>query len=201
MSGSLAGQLWDQVTIAGMFGFHIGQICLLAAWGAFSRQIWFLRIPRFLSLVVWLFFFDTLGAYLIEGEIAKSLAEEFAAYELLLLLPPLIILVTWRILSGLRFSCRAATHEQVYQFSTKQLFLITAEAAALLALGRVVLNWRAEEFWSGLTGMRPEELIPVAASLTVLPVVPYGLARHRTWPRFLILTAYFMLSSFLLACA
>jgi len=191
--------IYAQLIIAGLFGLHIGQICLVASWAAFSGQTWFPRTLRFLSLAAWLFLVDALGAYLVEGDIAKSLIEELAAYELLLILPPLLILVAFGILSGRRFLNRATHHPSSHQFSTKHLLLITADIAAMLALGRIVLSWKPDHFWDGLTGMRPEELIPVAASLTVLPAVFYGLARNRTWTRFLILTVYFVLSSFSVA--
>lgn len=188
---------------SGLVGFQIGQLMLVATWCAFAGQSLFLRTARFLSLAAWLFLLDRLGEYLVVGGIAKLIVEEYAAYKVLQILPPLCILVVWGLCSGRRFVPISQPQVNGFQFSTRQLLLVTAEAAALLALGRVVLSWNkdaAEEFWNGLTGNRSYELIPVVVSVTLLPVIVYGLGQNRTLSRLLVLIACLVLASFILAC-
>lgn len=188
---------------SGLVGFQIGQLMLLATWCAFAGQSLFLRTIRFLSLAAWLFLLDRLGEYLVVGEIAKVIVEEYAAYKVLQILPSLVILVVWGLCSGRKFVPNSQPQVKGFQFSTRQLFLVTAEAAALLALGRVVLSWNknaAEEFWNGLTGNRFDELILVVVSVTLLPVIVYGLGRNWSFSRLFALIACLVLASFILAC-
>jgi|GEM_PF-4936996 hypothetical protein len=188
----------------GIWGLHIGQSILLACWGAFATQAWFWRIPRFLSLAAWLFLVEVLGLYVAEGDIVTTIVEELAALQLLFLLPPLLILLAWRLWSRRGISRASDSQVRASQFGILQLLLITAEAAALLAIGRIVLRWNknaAEEFWAGLTGNLPEELIPLVVSVAILPAVFCGLSRRHTWPRLLILTLYLTIPSYLWAWA
>ena len=130
------------------------------------------------------------------------LVEEFAAYGLLMILTPLVTLVAWSLWTGRRLRFGTAPHVVARQFSTAQLLLITTEAAALLALGRVVLRWNrnaADEFWMGLTYNGPEGLFPVFLGVTLLPVVYFGLVRNRTWGGGLLLALYIIASTLSLA--
>ena len=189
--------------LSGLFGFHHGQIALLVCWGAFATQPWFVRIPRFLALTVWFLLFGLLGAYVLAGDGAKQLAEETTAYTLLLTLPSLLVLFSFRAITGCQFHAGPAT-PVVLQFGTKHLLLITAEAAALLALGRILIPWHSrggEQFWAGFTGNRLGELIPLDIAATILPVVIFGSARIRSWWPYAVLALYLMVPSFILACA
>jgi hypothetical protein len=184
------------------FGLQIGQIALLASWVAFANQHWLLRIPRFLALTAWVLFLGFLGEYVVEGESARSLVEEHSAYMLLQLFLPVAILF------GIRAGCaRQFLHgdlekdKHAWQFNTRTLLLVTAELAALLALGRVVLPRRLSiaEFWTGLTENRTEEMIPALVTLTILPVVFFGLARQHSWKSYLTIGLYLALAALAVA--
>ena len=145
------------------FGLQIGQIALLASWAAFASQHWLVRIPRFLALTAWVLFLGFLGEYVIEGESARSLVEEHTAYMLLQLLIPTVILSGSRAARAREFFHRDLENDKrAWQFNTRALLLVTAELAAFLAIGRVVLprHLSMVEFWTGLTGNRTEEIIP-----------------------------------------
>lgn len=180
------------------FGLQIGQIVLLASWVAFASQHWLLRIPRFLALTAWVLFLGFLGEYVIEGDVARSLVEEHAAYMLLQLLIPIVILSSFRAARAREFfHCDLENDKRAWQFSTRALLLVTAELAALLAIGRVVLPRRLSmaEFWTGLTENRTEELIPALVTLTILPVVFFGLERRHSWKGYLALLFYLVLAA------
>ncbi|MGI8980417.1 MAG: hypothetical protein ACR2FY_14410 [Pirellulaceae bacterium] len=185
-----------------LFGFLIGQLTLLATWGAFADQPWFLRIPRFLALTAWSLVFMFLGEYLAEGVSAKRLVEEYSAYPLLLLTSPVVVLFSIRASRGRRFMHHDSEQGQsVWQFSTRRLLLVTSELAAFLAIGRIVLpaSFSRAEFWAALTGHRIEEILPAFVSVTVLPVLLIGIARQQTWQRHLAIGLYFLLPSLVLA--
>lgn len=188
--------------IAVLFGFQIGQIVLLASWGAFANQLGMIRIPRFLALTAWTLLFVFLGEYLCDGVSATLLIEEQSAYVILLLLSPVVVLFSFRAAFGRGFTHGDAEQGMIaWQFSTRRLLLVTAELAALLALGRVVLagKFKGAEFWAALTGNRPEEIIPAAVSVTILPVVFLAIARERTWQRYLATGLYLLASTLCLA--
>jgi hypothetical protein len=191
--------------LSGLFGLRVGQINLLVCWGAFADSPWFLRIPRFFALAAWFLLLGFLGEYLLRGDPARREVEEKAAYSLLLILPPLLALFGYWAVTGCQFMPAGAISSKVkYQFSTKQLLLITAEVAALLALGRVLISWHpriAVEFWTAVNGNRPEELIPAALAITILPAVFAGLIRIRSWRALAGLALYLAVPSFVLACA
>ena len=173
--------------IAVLYGFQIGQIVLLASWVAFADQLWLLRILRFSALTAWTLLVVFLGEYLCDGVMATLLVEEQSAYIFLLLLSPVVVLFGFRAAFRGGFTHGNAEHGMnAWQFSTRRLLLVTAELAALLALGRVVLagKFSSAEFLAALTGFRPEEIIPAGVSVTILPVVFLALARERTWQRY-----------------
>jgi hypothetical protein len=176
-----------------LLGIQVGQIVLIASWGAFADQHAFLRIPRLLTLVAWFSLLGFLGEYAIEGEIVKFLVEEHFAYTLILVLIPVITLFVFRAASARQFLYRnSQQRKHGWQFNIRRLLLITAEVAALLALARVVLprNFRLNEVWLALTELQTLEIIPAAVSTTVLPVVFFGLARQRSWRGYLLLGLY-----------
>jgi hypothetical protein len=180
------------------FGLQIGQIALLASWVAFASQHWLVRIPRFLALTAWVLFLGFMGEYVIEGEVARSLVEEHAAYMLLQLLIPVVILFGFRLARARQFFHRdLENNKRAWQFNTRALLLVTAELATLLAIGRVVLPRRLSmaEFWTGLTENRTEEIIPALVTLTILPVVFFGLERRRSWKGYLALVFYLVLAA------
>ncbi len=183
-------------------GFLIGQLTLLASWGAFADQPWFLRIPRFLALTAWLLAVLFLGEYLARGESQMRLVEEYSAALVLLLISPVVVLFSVRASLGRQFLHDNSEQEKnAWQFTTRRLLLVTTELAAFLALGRFVLprTFSMVEFWSALTGHRPEELTSLFVSVTVLPVFFIGLARRRTWQRHLAIGLYFLLPALGLA--
>ncbi len=190
------------LALAWPLGFQMGQLILVVCWCSFAGQPWYLRIPRFLLLLAWLFRFEMMGIYFVRSDLVEVMVEEYAAFNFLMLLSPLLVLNFYGLCSGSRFRQDSHQRSARYQFSTRSLLLITAELSALLGLGRVVMHWNrngVEEFWSALSGYRPEELMPVVISLTVLPAAFHGLSRQRTWLRLLFLNLYLALPPFVMA--
>lgn len=180
------------------FGLEIGQITLLASWVAFANQHWFLRIARFLTLAAWVLLLKVLGQCVVQNESAKLLVEEHSAYMLLQLLFPVVILLCFHATCARQFLHRdSEPKKNAWQFHTRTLLLVTAELGALLAMARVVLPRRISlaEFWMGLTENRTEEMIPHLMTLTILPVVFFGLARQRSWKGYLALGFYLVLAA------
>lgn len=128
-------------TLVGVFyGFQTGQIVLLACWGGLASQPWFLRLPRFLCLTVWMQLLEILGEYLCDGDGAGQLAEEYIAGKFLVLLTPALVLISFGVIQGGRLvPTRAKGPINSWQFGTRRLLLLTAEAAVLLAIARIVL--------------------------------------------------------------
>lgn len=183
-------------------GFLIGQLTLLASWGAFADQPWFLRIPRFLALTAWLLAVLFLGEYLARGESQMRLVEEYSAALVLLLISPVVVLFSVRASLGRQFLHDNSEKEKnAWQFTTRRLMLVTTELAVFLALGRFVFprTFSVGEFLTALTGRRPEELTSLFVSVTVLPVFFIGLASRRTWQLHLAIGLYFLLPALGLA--
>ncbi|MBC7853905.1 MAG: hypothetical protein IAF94_10745 [Pirellulaceae bacterium] len=183
-------------------GFLTGQLTLLASWGAFADQPWFLRIPRFISLMAWSLAFIFLAEYLTEGVSAKRLVEEYSAALVLLLISPVVVLFSIRAGFGRQFLYDDSQQaKNAWQFTTRHLLFVTTELAVFLALGRFVFppTFSMAEFWTALTGHRPEEMTYLFVSVTVLPVFFIGLARRRTWQLYLAIGLYFLLPALGLA--
>ena len=189
---------------AGVYGFQIGQLVLLASWGALAGEIWLYRIPRFIALMVWLFLLELLGERLVLGSISSTLVEEQLAYKLILVSAPVVVIFTAGIFGSRRFlpseSPRPARN---WQFSIVGLMRITAELAVLLAIARFVLPSRFEfgEFSTALESFQMEELIPAMVSASVLPVAFFGLERSRTWWSYWALGLYLVILALTLASA
>lgn len=187
-----------------LFGFQTGQIVLVAAWVAFSGQRLFPRVARSLALGAWLLLLNALGETLIEGEAATRLIEEHLAHLLLQLCFPVAILFGFGVASHRRFLRSDSRPEsKVWQFNTRTLLLITAELAALLALGRLVLprNFRFDEIWPALIGNQIYEILPAAVGATILPIVFFALGRRRTRSGYLTMGSYLLISTLALSLA
>ena len=190
--------------VAGLYGFQIGQILLLASWGAFAGQPWFIRLPRFLALTAWMLLLSSLGEGLFLGWFSTSMTEEQCALTLIQMVLPVLVLFGYGVCIQRRFlSDDPQQGKSTWQFSTRQLMLVTAELAVLLALGKIVLDRRfnSAEFWTALN-LRfylVPELVPLLVSVTTLAVVFVGLAKWRHCPRFVTLGIYLLSCSFLVA--
>jgi hypothetical protein len=198
----LPSDFWNQYAalafLSGLSGVQIGQLALLACWGAFANQPWNLRIPRFLALTAWVLILGFLGTYLVEGDLAKLLVEETLLSSLLMAAPFVVLLVMGAV-SGSRFTPGESEPCKIsWQFSTRRLLLITAELAILLAIGRIVLpgNPKPSEFWTALTGYRMSETIPLLSGLFILPAAFLAIARQRTWQRHFGLVMFLLITAF-----
>ena len=181
------------VLVSAMEGILIGQVVLVACWGAFAGQPWYLRFLRFWALGVWGNLMSAVGLLLIEGESAKRLAEEHAALCVLQLLIPLAVLCTYGAVSARRFrSSEAVSRKNAWQFGIRNLLLLTVEAAFLLALARIALprNYSIADFWTGLSQNRPIEILPSVVSVTILPVVFLALGNRAAWQTWLAAGIY-----------
>jgi hypothetical protein len=190
--------------VAGLYGFQIGQILLLVSWGAFAGQPWFLRLPRFLALTAWMLLLSSLGDGLLLGWFSTSVMEEQSALTLIQMVSPVVVLFSFGFFSRRRFtSGNSEKGKKIWQFSIRRLMLITTELALLFALGKIVLDKRfvGGEFWIALN-LRfylTQELIPLAVSVTTLPIVFVGLSSRRHWLLRLALVLYLLLCSLLTA--
>ena len=183
-------------------GLLVGQIVLIACWGAFANQPVPLRIFRFVVLCAWFALLRFLAEFAIEGEIVKLLVEENIVHTLMQFIVPLGVLLSFRFLFRRQFQLRELDQGKfVWQFNIRELLFITFELAALLALAKVVLprNFHWDEIWPALKGLQDWELTQFAVSTTVLPAVFLGLSRRQTWRGYLLLGLYFLISAVVLS--
>lgn len=164
--------------VAATEGVQFGQVVLLACWAAFSSQPLHVRFPRFVALALW----QTLASYfamlVVEGDIAKTLAEENAAVTVLQLSVPCLVLCTFGVITAKRFRLgQTVSRKSPWQFSTRDLLYLTIETGLLLAIARIVVprNFSGADFLRGLTGsFWFVEIIPIAVCTSILPVVFVG---------------------------
>ncbi len=185
------------ILVGVFFGFQVGQTVLLACWVGLASQPWFLRLPRFLGLIIWVQLWEVLGEYLCDGAVAGRLVEEFSASKFLILLTPAIVLICLGFVYRGRFIPTASqAPPNAWQFGTRRLLLLTAEISVLLAVAKITLpgGFDIEDFWRALTNQRMEELLPVLAGITILPVVLFALSSYRTLLTHLALGFYLLIA-------
>jgi len=180
-------------------GIQIGQTVLVACWGAFANQPWFLRLPRFACLAVWMLLCHSLGESLCDGDRVRMMIEEYIVLLGLPLLVPIAVLFGVRAVSG---GCMIGPEAELtpnqWQFGTRRLLLITGEIALLFAIGRWVFpaQFHLDDFVTAVKSLRAVEVLSSSSSLILLPVVLVML-----WPapkrgHFVGVAAYLVASAF-----